>query len=1394
MNRKIFFKLFTLVIFLNVYFISTLLASNNDPFLFKRISNKEGLNQNSIYSLVQDDLGFIWMGTPNGLIKYDGNVFTTYQHQLGNKKTLLDNFIKVLYKDKKGNIWIGTSKGICVYLIDEDKFIPIQSFNKLVQNSVLIHTIAENNGVWLATSLGLFHLKEEVGNYQYSVQNLEGHNKIRPNQHFSDVIVLEDHTLLASSRNSIFHLKIEENSKVSVIHSIGNIEKKNLNIRDLYQDAKGVIWVGGLNFLECLSIQKTSNKYSYQWKEGPQLQLLSGSLKKLSIMHIFGDDNGENIWIGTNRKGLFTWSKSKKELKNYTPEPNNLRSLSSYYVNDFILDKTGVLWIATAQGGINKVDLYRKPFYSLTANDFNKKGLSGNLINDIFIDSKQRIWIGTFQNGMNVSERAFNLSDIEKTNFRHLLGKQRVFCFLEINQQLLIGTNKGFQLYDIKNDKLVNLTDDHPLSRERFTEGVLNLLHYKNQIWVGTHKGLRRISFTTTSHDLIKGNLHLEKIENISKSSIQLSNSAINTMMYEESRGLWIGIDKGLFLLESDGEAYKVSNYSFNENEQNSLSNNRVFSIFKDKSNGNIWVGTYGGGLNKMLFDSEQNIIGFDRITEEDGLFNNVVYAILKDTKENLWLSTDAGICKFNPEKKEFKKYNMGDGLSANNFRKNASFQTKNGIILLGGLNGLTAFSPNKIIKNPYPSYPIITDFKIFNESIKPQKSYYNQVILEKSISHTKKLVLPHDLNQLTFDFSAMHYATPEKNTFGYKLEGIDKEWTYVDNQHRSVNYTQLPFGKYTLNLKGFNGDGVGSQSVRKLEIEILRPFYKTYYAYLFYFLVVCLLIYLVFKYLKFIVRLRNKIEIEKREKNHAKEINEAKLKFFTDISHEFRTPLTLMVSPLEKIIYDDRLHSELKPILSNINTNGQRLISLTNSLIDFRKLGQGQVNLSVSNDNLGRFIEKTSKAFVDYAKEKNVKLNIHIPKEEVIGWFDSAVIERILFNLLSNAFKFTPDRGNISVYLTKIKENEICLEIQDTGKGMSQKELKQIFKRFFQGKGQQKTVFGSSGIGLFLVNELVNLHKGEIKVFSEEGKGTSFKIYLPINKEIYNDSEIVNQAKSNGFIDQSIVKELEPKSLVEAKDKNVGKILVVEDNIEIQALIESIFKQKFDVYIASDGQEGFQKALEIIPDLMIVDVMMPIMNGYELSNQIKNDRRTSHIPLLFLTALNDFDNRKTAFEEGGDVHISKPFSPYLLELQVNNLLETKRKEAEYIRKVLLMEPDKPKLESKEETFLHFVKETLEKNYINDAFNVKEIAEKMAMSYVQFYRKFKALTGCNPNEYLREFRLKKAAEFLKSDKELSVNKVMYDVGFNSQSYFTKAFKKQYGITPAEFKKDENITT
>ncbi|NME70151.1 hybrid sensor histidine kinase/response regulator transcription factor [Flammeovirga aprica] len=1346
-SRKlcILFTVFTLS-------ISSVFSQN----FFERINDKDGLNQNTIIDIHQDKSGFIWMGTPNGLIRYDGNKFISYNNQPGDETSIIGNTVNFIY-DNGESLWLETNDGFSVYSFAHNSFSEIKEFSKYIKKGHKVRAIIPlaDQTKWMVTSKGILRIKE-IGN-TYKVTEVD----------LSSILTNNDHPILSvQNHNNRFYMCTSQE-----LYIFDRVEAGTLKLIEvIHKDTYHLNW-----FIELTLDQENEKLYvtgrksllafDISWEKAKLLKLdfFDEHFKRYDVGAITTSvkDHEGNLWIGMRNGGAMKYN-TKTFKKQFYVNSDNPKSISSNIILDIMIDRFGTIWFGTGLGGVSILNTHQRLFYTLSNTTKIEKSLSSNRISSSLVDSKGHLWAGTFQSGINRSKEQFSLANIDELSFEYFIEQAQIFDIIECNEQIFIGTNKGLYIYDLNSERLISPKNQPPYLKNinSFEKLDDKLIFYANGKLLALHLQKKITSEKKLSFEDIGA-----KIVNFSV----LNNIQVNQIYNDGVKGILLATDQGLFHL--DTTFTYLTQYKTNVKDNTSIGANRILSIYRSQKN-ELWIGTFGGGLN-LAIEKENKIDGFSRITKKDGLLDNMVYGILEDKEGNIWLTNNNGVTKYNAKEKQLKVFNNSVELLANNMQKGVFFKDKYGIMFFTTLKGLTVFNPMDIKPIPFAPLPQITQFKVRNEVIEPNKKYDGEILLNTSIDRASKIVLPSDMNQIILEVGTIFNGGRNNIKYAYRLKGVDDDWVMKDFKQREISYAGLSPGKYQLEIKGYNGDGMESETVKTLTIIIEHPWYANNYAYTVYLLLLFLLCFICFTYFTKMWKLKQKVRKEQRDKKHLKEINEAKLTFFTNVSHELRTPLTLILTPLEKLAYDDRLDDDLKGYVQNINKNGQRLMSLTNSLIDFKQNGKDDFEINLTEQNIIPFIKKTTNAFQDYSKDKNITFKVDLNKNDIIGQFDQVLLERIIFNLLSNAFKYTENGGEVSFSAHQVK-GDLVFKIQDTGIGIDEGKLDHIFDNFYKANNME-TVFGSSGIGLFLVKQLVDLHDGEIKVDSKIHKGTTFTVRIPV----------LGYDENRKAFDQRTE---EPVPLLSAIDEGKPKILLVEDNAELRKMIYELFKSKYQLYLAENGVEGYDLAVEVAPDLVILDVNMPKMNGYELADKLKGNYATNHIPMIFLTAMVDFESKKKIFEKGGQVHIGKPFSPYVLELQVDNLIKQKKDGITKLKQDIKSNPKKEQQLTEDEKWLKGVQKIMEENYGENKYGVKSLAESLDMNYVQFYSKFKEITGQSPIEYLKLFRLKKAEHLFKNDDGLSVREVIYQVGFKSSSYFTHIFKDEYKMTPTQFKK------
>jgi signal transduction histidine kinase/AraC-like DNA-binding protein len=847
-----------------------------------------------------------------------------------------------------------------------------------------------------------------------------------------------------------------------------------------------------------------------------------------------------------------------------------------------------------------------------------------------------------------------------------------------------------------------------------------------------------------------------------------------------------------------DKKEEKFYRYKYNPNNPNSLSINHVSTIYPAK-NGVLWVGTEGGGLNKLVpGDNEESPPTFIHYKEKDGLSSNIINGLLEDNHHNLWISTHNGLSKFNPDAVDdngvalpsaFKNYYVQDGFQDNTYL-GAHFKNSKGEMFFGGINGFNVFYPDSLKENLTIPDVVITDFKVLNEDYK----------LDTSITEINQIVLSYNENFLSFDFAVLDYTAPQKNNYAYKLDGLDKDWNYVDNRN-FAHYTNLSSGEYTFRVKGSNNDGVWNEEGASIKIIILPPLWNTWWAYSLYLLFVLGLLYSIRRYELNRTHLKNQHKLDEVKLKEQEKTDKMKSRFFANISHEFRTPLTLIFGPAEDVLEKTK-EPDTKQSVGNIKRNASKLYSLVNQLLDLSKLEAGKMNLETSEQNVIPLLKGLVLSFTSLAERKKITLKFNTIEKNLNVYIDKDKVEKIITNLLSNAFKFTPEGGKVDFTVEKlIKDVEI--RITDTGVGIPKERIDNIFDRFYQVDGSHTRENEGTGIGLALAKELVELHKGKIQVESKVGEGSTFTILLPLGKEHLKAEEIVEKE-----IGEETTKTIEETELIPETEKSEEKddidllletglsadqagkplLLIVEDNSDVRNYIISHLEKDYGIQEAIDGEDGFNKSIAQIPDLIVSDVMMPKMDGFELCERLKTDERTSHIPVILLTAKATSKDKIEGYETGADDYIMKPFDAKELKVRIKNLIDQRKKLRDHFLKEGIFNLDNKNIISIDKKFLEKVVKIINEHLSDSLFGVESFASELAIGRTSLHKKVVALVGEPPGELIKRIRLSKAGMLLKN-KTGNISEIALEVGFNNPAYFSECFKKQFGVTPSQYQRN-----
>ncbi|MDN3584260.1 hybrid sensor histidine kinase/response regulator transcription factor [Mucilaginibacter flavus] len=1337
---------------------------------FSHINSFQGLSNSTVECIYQDSRGFMWFGTRDGLNRYDGYQITVFKNNPVDVGSISDNYIRCLYEDKQHRLWIGTSNGLNLFNPFKNTFARYKysATNKLSISGNTINCIYNDKqgNLWIGTTDGSLNLYQPQNNsfghfygtatgavncvFEDSKNTLwigteRGLKHFDRRTHsFNDAISLPGYNVINLPVNTIqedhahnLWLGIENGGLMALDfnskavrryqhHQDADGSLGNDQVKCLLIDRKGNIWAGGINGGLNLFNPQNGLFSNYQnVSENP------GSLSQRTVSAIF-EDNQSNLWVGTHRAGvnLYTPKANKFKLLQNEPEHN---SLSYNDVRAFCEDEAHQVWIGTDGGGINIYNPAKNTFSYYRNNPNNTQSLAADAVLDIYKANEAKVWVSTWGGGLNCLDKAS--------------GSFRRF------------TNNAADKTSISSNYVQQSFKD--------SEG---------NFWVATYYGGLNV--------LNEQTLQFSRFTQAPDGKTRIQGNNIVALNEDHNKNLWIGTDDGglnCYNLRSK----KISHYF---NNQEKLPDLRV--IFIDHT-GRVWLGQNG----LYLFNPNKN--KFEIYTDKAGLGIDIIKAIQEDATGNFWISGSNGLTKFNPASGAFTRYNIADGLQGQEFEAGSSLKAKNGTLYFGGVNGFNVFNPAAIKANPYLPPVYVTALQVFDKIMKPNTAGSS---LTNDISLTKKVKLSYKQSSIGLHFAALNYTATENNKYQYRLDGFEPGWHFTNDGKAS--YTNLSPGDYTFIVRAANNDGLWNNQDTSLMITITPPFWATWW-----FRVLMGLFFMVTVYQ--LLRFKENQDLRKLEESRREEMHQLQLQFFTNISHEFRTPLSLILGPLEALLQKGR--SESSQFYEVMYRNANRLLLLINELMDFRKVETGTLQLKVMEGNLDSFVAELAAEFNEAASQKNISLKIQTGKNTTATtWFDRQILEKIVLNLLNNSIKYTPEDGCVIVEaldslqgFKSSHENELILKnsfraakyayirISDNGIGISKESIQHLFERYYR---ITETHLGS-GIGLAFVKSLALLHKGDIYVYSQRHAGTDIIIALPVAQGDYQANEKWTAASQPGGTRLESI-QMEPPlptgSLYPSKAGPAGKhkyrILVVEDNDEIRAFIKNSLEEHYTITEAVDGNAGFAAAKSEFPDLIISDVMMPGMNGIDLCQAVKQDIDTSHIPLIMLTAKTNLQAEIEGIDSGADMYLPKPISINLLTLSIRNIFEQRQKLKDRYQKDHHIEARALVHSSKDKEFIDKLLAIIDKELSNPDLDVDSLCESIGMSRTKLYHKIKEISGQAPNEFIRSIRLKKAVEIL-THEDVLLTEVIYRVGIQTQSYFTKAFKKEYGKTPTQFIQD-----
>lgn len=1356
------------------------IKSNSQEINFKHININDGLSQNAVFAIMKDSKGFMWFGTKDGLNKYDGYDFLIYQHNPFDSTTLSANYITSLFEDSHGLIWVGTfDRGINVYDRTKDVFrrIDLGRDGLSLRNAFEVKAIDEDSqgNVWVATSGdGLFRIKLDAENFEYTIQRfineIGNKNSLNSNQVLS-IHCDNNDQLWIGTLNGLTRFNLKSGKFTNQTIHTKNPKAPETSSQDaissIYETENGALWLGMTGGL--VKFDKTDWTYKYYPHRFDVFRYGWGN-----IVGIDGDKDG-NLWLASLAE-LMKFDVEKEEYFSFTHDPFKPQTISFNSVSSVYTDNTGILWVGTTGMGIDFYDPNSNRFpvfeiipgQSSRTTSFSVRSILEDYNGDVWV-SGEVLYKWERKTG---NIRSFEKSSNEPTAF----GNTTIFSMVQSKDgHIWAATTEGLFRYHPKTEN-VRLYIHEPGNNKGLPQSEVYAVYEdrEGKIWIATEKYLGRlvdaengIFYSIPYHF---GPPFYEQVRPV--------------IFQDENMRMWLGTKYGLFRFNAEDETFTL--FDNDPVRSTSLINNLVKSICADPvfPERYLWIGT-GGGLSR--FDMESEI--FFYYTEENGLPNNVVYGILPDNQKNLWISTNRGLSRFNPQSGTFRNYDINDGLQSNEFNTGAYYRSKSGELFFGGIKGFNYFFPSNISENTNVPNVALTKIKVGDKSISYKTDPH---ILKKSVEETTNIVLTHKDDIVSFEFAALEFSTPGKNNYAYKLENFSDTWIYTEGG-RTATYTHLPAGEYVFRVKAANNDGVWNEEGLAVNVLVKPPWTRTTFAFVVFGLGLFLLFYFLRRYELNRINIRNQLKIEKVETDTLRQLDKLKSQFFANISHEFRTPLTLILGQIESVI-SSGVELKEKAKLQVANRNARRLLTLINQLLDLSKLETGSMELNAVQQNLVSFLKSLFYSFESLATSKNISLKFESESEFIPVVFDLDKMEKVFYNLVSNAFKFTNENGEIKISVKTINSLFVEIYVEDNGVGIPAQHISYIFDRFYQADNSNTINYEGSGIGLALVKELVELHHGVVTVSSREGVGSVFCVRLPIEEQNTKTkmAEIpvaAHDFSTDVYVEQAIIEVDEPVTAIEnIPDDNREIILVVEDNADIRAYIREQLEGDYQVKVAENGEEGMLVAKEIVPDLIVTDLMMPKVNGFEFCIEVRKSEKTSHIPIVMLTAKAGFDDKIEGLEIGVDDYITKPFSAKELKVRVRNLINQRKLLRSRFKSSTVIKPSEVTATSIDQLFLEKVIKTIEANFENQDFTPESLAETVNMSVSQLNRKLNALIEQPAGQLMRSLRLQRAADLLKL-KAGTISEICYQLDFNDPAYFSRAFKKQFGCSPSEFAKN-----
>jgi len=1411
LNNK--YKIMKLVISLALLFAHWVAIAAAPNLRFERLAVDEGLSQISVESVVQDDKGYIWLATHDGLNRYDGYEFKYFRHDSQDPHSLSNSFVNVIYKDNQGRLWVGTKGGLNRYDHQTQRFIryshDVNNTDTLSHNYVTSIAQDLQGNIWVGTLGGGLNLFDGQKFYQFKA-SINNPITAAANGSKQNVVGLGDddvHMVKVGSKGYLWVGTAGGLNRVDTtslqfeqfVHDANDSNSISHNsVYAMTEDDKGNFWVatmgGGLNYFDRRSGQF---RHVVDQTQGED-KLADAEIWTLSSI------SSEGIWLGTKSSGLYKYHIEQNRFIHYKNIATDPYSLSHDSIRAIYYDDKGLLWIGTFGGGLNFVGVKPRNFGHFKHQVDKPDSLLGSLTMSFLIDKKGDLWVGTWAGGLNrqrAGARGFDHYLNEPQNPNSIPNNSVWTLFEDSHGEIWAGTKGGLSRYNPQTDEFINYLHDEQDPNSLSHDWVMDIAEDgSGNLWVATRGGgLNLFNRSTQTFSALRYD---------SQNPNSIATDVLMDLNVDQDGVMWIGT-WGAGLVKFDLNSRTFKQYSHNNRDSKSLSYNYVLTVYLDRHNA-LWIGTFGGGLNRL----DQNTGQFAHYREQDGLPNDTIYGMTEDLLGNLWVSTNKGLVKMVADEhgqlSKMKIYDVKDGLQSNEFNGNSFYLSQTGELFFGGINGFNRFEPQRIIENKSPPKIVLTDFLLFNRSVTIISAQEKRASEQKygftlpvAIDDMEHLTIGHRENLVSFEFAAFDYSNPMKNQYSYLLEGHDENWIVASSRNRRATYTNLSAGEYVLRIQASNSDGVWNIEGKALKVTVLPPWWLSNLAFAIYAIIIVGSLWAFHHYrTKSLRRLAAKLERRVNDRTATiKQLLVQKDRMFANISHEFRTPLTLILNPMESINKTQTKDTIIEKV-TMAKRNGQRLLRMVEQLLALTKLEADQNAYQDQSQwrsySLGNVLHVLASSFEPLFAAKNHRFTLK-PFDDVILRLMPDVLETVITNLISNAIKYTPKNGEIEASVT-IDGDKVKIAVTDNGFGIAEQDQDKVFSRFTRVNEQHDEKIPGAGIGLALVKELVEKSHGTIVLTSELGKGSTFTVTFPIPAETdFNEED--DQSSELSLASTLEVKTLshlednaEPEQTEEEEEASGDKstVLLIDDNADMRQLLELTLGETYHCIQASNGEIGLEKAQQNLPDIVISDVMMPGLNGFEVLQQLKLKSLTSHIPVILLTAKGDKQSRIQGWENNADDYIEKPFNAEELMARIDNLLSIRkllrlRHQHEFTQTSADKEIDTPieiSLDAVAQQFFEQLNDILSKHYQDESLDVGVLAAEMHMSRRQFTRKIKNLLGLTPLESIRTYRLKRAAELLGQGQAPSV--VTYAVGFTSHSYFGQCFKAQYNCAPSEY--------